>query len=85
MVFGEINSLMVIPISFARSVRKDLAPNPMNKERTRIPTNKRVKREKKTWLICGWEIRVVEDYANILRPGNHEPVTSCEGGDGKEG
>ena len=54
-VLGEINSLMVIPISFARSIRIDLPQNPMSKERRRMPKNKRVKRVKKTWLICGWE------------------------------
>ena len=38
-VLGEINSSIVIPISFARSVRIDLVLNPMSKERIRIPKN----------------------------------------------
>ena len=51
-MIGEINSLMVIPISFARSIRIDLPQNPMSKEMTRMPKNKWVKREKKTLQIC---------------------------------
>ena len=72
-MLGEINSLMVIPISFARSIRIDLAQNFMSNERIHTK-NKRVKRVKKTWLICVGKIR--EERLRIFCGlGNHESVT----------
>ena len=51
-VLGEIISLILNPIPFTCSMRIDLPMNAMSNERIRIPKNKRVKREKKIWLIC---------------------------------